>query len=63
MIVTLTPPPPPPSRWQTLLSVDDLVETLVKKLEELKELNNTYVLFTSDNGYHTGQRHSHARTD
>ncbi|XP_019712006.1 glucosamine (N-acetyl)-6-sulfatase (Sanfilippo disease IIID), b [Hippocampus comes] len=42
-------------RWQTLLSVDDLVETLVRKLEELKELNNTYVLFTSDNGYHTGQ--------
>ncbi|XP_061656938.1 glucosamine (N-acetyl)-6-sulfatase (Sanfilippo disease IIID), b isoform X1 [Syngnathoides biaculeatus] len=42
-------------RWQTLLSVDDLVEKLVRKLEELKELNDTYVFFTSDNGYHTGQ--------
>ncbi|XP_077398663.1 glucosamine (N-acetyl)-6-sulfatase (Sanfilippo disease IIID), b [Vanacampus margaritifer] len=42
-------------RWQTLLSVDDLVEALVRKLDELKELNNTYVFFTSDNGYHTGQ--------
>ncbi|XP_054613597.1 glucosamine (N-acetyl)-6-sulfatase (Sanfilippo disease IIID), b [Dunckerocampus dactyliophorus] len=42
-------------RWRTLLSVDDLVEKLVKKLEDIKELNNTYVFFTSDNGYHTGQ--------
>ncbi|KAI5624415.1 glucosamine (N-acetyl)-6-sulfatase b precursor [Silurus asotus] len=42
-------------RWQTLLSVDDMVEKLVKKLEDIKELNNTYIFFTSDNGYHTGQ--------
>lgn len=41
-------------RWQTLLSVDDMVEKLVKKLEELKELDSTYIFFTSDNGYHTG---------
>ncbi|XP_068191435.1 glucosamine (N-acetyl)-6-sulfatase (Sanfilippo disease IIID), b isoform X2 [Antennarius striatus] len=42
-------------RWQTLLSVDDLVEVLVKKLDSLKELNDTYIFYTSDNGYHTGQ--------
>ncbi|XP_077352948.1 glucosamine (N-acetyl)-6-sulfatase (Sanfilippo disease IIID), b isoform X2 [Festucalex cinctus] len=42
-------------RWQTLLSVDDLVEALVRKLDEMKELNRTFVFFTSDNGYHTGQ--------
>ncbi|XP_059894619.1 N-acetylglucosamine-6-sulfatase [Gadus macrocephalus] len=43
------------SRWRTLLSVDDLVERLVLALEASKELDNTYVFFTSDNGYHTGQ--------
>ncbi|XP_043565600.1 N-acetylglucosamine-6-sulfatase [Chiloscyllium plagiosum] len=42
-------------RWQTLLSVDDLVEKVVKKLDAIKELENTYIFFTSDNGYHTGQ--------
>ncbi|XP_005989490.2 N-acetylglucosamine-6-sulfatase [Latimeria chalumnae] len=42
-------------RWQTLLSVDDLVEKVVKELSSRGVLDNTYILFTSDNGYHTGQ--------
>lgn len=42
-------------RWQTLLSVDDLVENIVKKLEVRGELDDTYIFFTSDNGYHTGE--------
>uniref|UniRef100_A0A8C5QK80 N-acetylglucosamine-6-sulfatase n=1 Tax=Leptobrachium leishanense TaxID=445787 RepID=A0A8C5QK80_9ANUR len=42
-------------RWQTLLSVDDLIEKLLKNLETRGELNNTFIFFTSDNGYHTGQ--------
>uniref|UniRef100_A0AAY4D3P5 N-acetylglucosamine-6-sulfatase n=1 Tax=Denticeps clupeoides TaxID=299321 RepID=A0AAY4D3P5_9TELE len=42
-------------RWRTLLSVDDLVEKVVKNLEARGELENTYIMFTSDNGYHTGQ--------
>jgi len=42
-------------RWQTLLSVDDLVEKLVKKLEIHGELDNTYIFYTSDNGFHTGK--------
>ncbi|XP_061430140.1 N-acetylglucosamine-6-sulfatase-like [Lethenteron reissneri] len=42
-------------RWQTLLSVDELVERLVKKLSSLNLLNSTYIFFSSDNGYHSGQ--------
>ncbi|XP_067110922.1 N-acetylglucosamine-6-sulfatase [Osmerus mordax] len=42
-------------RWRTLLSVDDLVEKVMNRLEVRGELENTYVIFTSDNGYHTGQ--------
>ncbi|KAJ0057556.1 hypothetical protein NL108_009320 [Boleophthalmus pectinirostris] len=42
-------------RWQTLLSVDDMVAAIVKKLKDIQELNNTYIFYTSDNGYHTGQ--------
>lgn len=36
------------------MSVDDMVEMVVKKLDSIKELNNTYIFYTSDNGYHTG---------
>ncbi|KAG7358785.1 sulfatase [Nitzschia inconspicua] len=43
------------SRLKTLISVDDLVEELVLKLDTWGVLNNTYVIFTSDNGYRLGQ--------
>jgi len=41
-------------RWRTLLSVDDLVETVVKALDDNKLLDSTYVIFMSDNGFHLG---------
>ncbi|MCA9861988.1 MAG: sulfatase [Thermomicrobiales bacterium] len=43
------------SRLQTLLSVDELVARVVAKLEESGALANTYILFTSDNGYALGE--------
>lgn len=42
-------------RWRTLLSVDDLVQEVVSTLDSQKLLKNTYVIFSSDNGFHLGQ--------
>jgi arylsulfatase A-like enzyme len=42
-------------RVETLQAVDDLVEAVVNKLDSVGALGNTYVVFTSDNGYHLGE--------
>lgn len=42
-------------RWRTLLSVDDLVEDVVSTLDAQKLLEDTYIIFSSDNGFHLGQ--------
>ncbi|KAI1292988.1 arylsulfatase [Xylaria venustula] len=42
------------ARTQSLLGVDDIVEDVVAKLEEKGLINNTYLLYTSDNGWHIG---------
>ncbi|MBI5080821.1 MAG: sulfatase-like hydrolase/transferase [Chloroflexi bacterium] len=42
-------------RLQSLQAVDDAVETIVNALKETNQLNNTYIFFASDNGYHLGQ--------
>lgn len=42
-------------RWQTLLAVDELVENLINLLERMNLHEETYIVFTSDNGYHLGQ--------
>ncbi|GLI59401.1 hypothetical protein VaNZ11_001283 [Volvox africanus] len=41
-------------RLETMLSVDDLIENVVTKLEQKGVLDNTYVIYVSDNGYHLG---------
>jgi N-acetylglucosamine-6-sulfatase len=42
-------------RLRSMLSVDDMVGELMKTLRETKRLQDTYIIFTSDNGFHLGQ--------
>ncbi|XMA11831.1 hypothetical protein WAI453_004622 [Rhynchosporium graminicola] len=43
------------ARLQALQAVDELVEGLVQRLKKYGVLENTYIIFSSDNGYHISQ--------
>jgi len=43
------------NRVESLQAVDDLVASVVGKLGEQGVLSNTYIVFTSDNGWHHGE--------
>jgi arylsulfatase A-like enzyme len=46
-------------RLESLLSVDEAIERIVNALQSANRLQNTYIFFTTDNGYLLGQhRHS-----
>jgi N-acetylglucosamine-6-sulfatase len=43
-------------RLQSLQAVDDLIDGIIARLEESPEvLENTYLIYTTDNGFHIGQ--------
>jgi N-acetylglucosamine-6-sulfatase len=41
--------------WETLLAVDDAIEEIQKKVQNLGLLRNTVILFMTDNGYSFGE--------
>lgn len=43
------------SRLRALQAVDELVDDIFSLLEQYGILDNTYVIYSSDNGYHIGQ--------
>ena len=42
-------------RLETMLSVDEMIGSLLDALEDTGQLESTYIVFTSDNGFHMGQ--------
>ncbi|KAL4932930.1 sulfatase family protein [Aspergillus undulatus] len=42
-------------RLRALRAVDEMVDALVTRLEDAGQLDNTYVIYSTDNGYHVGQ--------
>ena len=42
-------------RWESLLAVDEAVADIIGELRRFGELDNTYVVFTSDHGYMQGE--------
>lgn len=43
------------NRIRSLQAVDEMIAALVKTLDDTGQLDNTYIVFTSDNGFHMGQ--------
>ncbi len=43
-------------QMRTLLAADEMVDAIMSRLEATGELDNTLVIFTSDNGYSWGER-------
>ena len=42
-------------KLQSLQSIDELIRDAIATLQETNQLENTYIFFASDNGYHQGQ--------
>jgi N-acetylglucosamine-6-sulfatase len=42
------------NRLQSMAAVEDMVESVINALQNSGKLDNTYIFFTSDNGFHMG---------
>ncbi len=42
-------------RVRSMQAVDEMITRLINTLQQTGQLDNTYIIFTSDNGYHLGQ--------
>lgn len=42
-------------RWQSLLAVDEMIAAIIHQLTVNNLIENTFIMYTSDNGYHIGQ--------
>jgi arylsulfatase A-like enzyme len=42
-------------RLQSMLAVDEMVRSIIDTLASIGQLENTYILFTSDHGFHQGE--------
>ncbi|GAN03652.1 arylsulfatase [Mucor ambiguus] len=47
------------NRLRSLQAVDELVGTVFEELEKSGKLDNTYVVYSADNGYHLGQHRAY----
>jgi arylsulfatase A-like enzyme len=46
-------------RLRSLQAVDEIIESVVTRLDQAGVLENTFIFYTSDNGYHIGQHRLH----
>ncbi len=42
-------------RLQSLLAVDDMIEKIIRSLDARHQMTNTFIFFSSDNGFHMGE--------
>lgn len=43
------------ARLRSLQSVDEMIDSLIKRLDHAGELDNTWIVYSTDNGFHVGQ--------
>jgi arylsulfatase A-like enzyme len=42
-------------KLRSMLSVEDAIKRMIEALKSVGEMDNTYIIFTSDNGFHMGE--------